>query len=65
MKLARRIFRLALACALSAIVGNALQLLQKISTEARAGHPQVDVAQINRAWVRVAHQQAGQEENVF
>ena len=32
--------------------GNALQLLQKISTEARAGRPQVDVAQFNgfEAW---------------
>lgn len=32
--------------------GNALQLLQKITTEARAGRPQVDVAQFNgfEAW---------------
>src|ERR1043166_513278 len=32
--------------------GNAIQLLQKISTEARAGRPQVDVAQFNgfEAW---------------
>jgi len=106
MQLASRIFRLALACALTSIVGfpaiakgqlseiaegakkegrlllytsltlqefdevagpftkkypflklesfrgNALQLLQKISTEARAGRPQVDVAQFNgfEAW---------------
>ena len=106
MQLARRISRLALACALSSIVGfptiakgqsseiaggakkegkfllytsltlqefdevaapftkkypflkiesyrgNALQLLQKITTEARAGRPQADVAQFNsfEAW---------------